>query len=170
MQPRVRDLLIPAAAIVLIIVAVVFAFVLPALELQQVKKELEGSSTVSPTVVGTPSAPTVGIPGISGPPSFTLLVTPVEARSPPRGSVLYTLTIEPRGGFDAPITLRLDINALLLYRDSFDLGTIDPPFPRTFEYRFVVPGDVPSGTTVTGVLTGEGGGYTDSVDLVLIVT
>jgi hypothetical protein len=34
----------------------------------------------------------------------------------------------------------------------------------------VVPGDVPSGTTVTGVLTGEGGGYTDSVDLVLIVT
>jgi hypothetical protein len=170
MPPRARDLLIPAAAITLIIVAVIFALVLPALELQQVKKELEGSPTVSPTVPGTPVAPVAEVPGISGPPSFTLLVTPVEARVPPRGTVLYTLTIEPRGGFDDRISLRLDINALLLYHDSFDLGTIDPPYPRTFEYRFVVPADVPSGTTVTGVLTAEGGGYTDSVDLVLIVT
>jgi hypothetical protein len=170
MPPKARDLLIVAAAVILVTAAVIFAVVLPALELQQVRRELETPPAILPPVTGTPFPVSPGVTAIQGPPSFSLLVTPVEARAPPGGTILYTMTIEPKGGFDDRLSLRLDVNALLLYRESFDLGTIDPPYPRTVEYRFVVPADVPSGITVKGVLSAEGGGSSDSVDLVLLVT
>lgn len=112
----------------------------------------------------TPSSPAV-----SGPPSFTLLVTPVEVRAKPVDTVLYALSIEPKGGFDQPVSLRLEVNALLIYRNSFDLGTVTPPYPRTFEYRFRVPSDIPGGITVKGVITAEGGGHREAQDLILLV-
>ncbi len=189
MAPKTRDLLIVAAATILIIAAIIFAVILPALELQQVRRELETPPAIPPPETGTQSPsstetsltilPTeaisqfpssTGTPVIQGPPSFLLLVVPVEARAPPGGTVLYTMTVEPRGGFDDPIDLHLDVSALLLYHESFDLGTVYPPYPETFEYRFVVPGNVPSGITVRGLLSAEGGGYQDTVDLVLLVS
>jgi hypothetical protein len=208
MALKTRDFLIVAAATILIIAAIIFAVVLPALELQQVRRELETPPAVPPPEAGTqvPSStgtlpailpteavsqvptstetqriflPTEAIsqvptstetPVIQGPPSFLLLVVPVEARAPPGGTVLYTMTVEPRGGFDDPIDLRLDVSALLLYHESFDLGTVYPPYPKTFDYRFVVPATVPSGITVSGLLSAEGGGYQDTVDLVLLIS
>jgi len=79
------------------------------------------------------------------------------------------MSIEPKGGFDQPVALRLDVNALFLYQNSFDLGSVNPPYPMTIEYLFTVPGDVPGGVTVKGVLTGEGGGHREERNLVLIV-
>jgi hypothetical protein len=171
MALRARDLLIVAVVTVLVIAAVIFAVVLPAMELQQVRRNLESPPAATPHQT-IPTVPTL-VPVttvIQGPPEFSLLVTPVEARAPPGETVLYNLTVEPRGGFDHRIALRLDVSALFLYRESFDLGTIDPPYPKTFEYRFVVPADVPSGITVKGVISGEGGGYRDTVDLILLIT
>jgi hypothetical protein len=52
----------------------------------------------------------------------------------------------------------------------FDLGTIDPPFPKTVTYRFVVPSDVPAGITVSGVLAAEGGGVRDTTSLILVIS
>jgi hypothetical protein len=104
---------------------------------------------------------------IQGPPAFTLLVTPVEARAAPGGTVLYSMTIEPEGGFHDQISLHLTASSLLVYRETFDLGTVDPPYPKVFEYRFTVPSDIPSGITVKGVLTAEGGGYQNTEDLIL---
>jgi hypothetical protein len=77
------------------------------------------------------------------------------------------MTIEPKAGFDKSVSLHLEVNALFLYRESFDLGYIDPPFPRTIEYRFVVPSGVPGGITVKGHLTAEGGGHKEEEDLIL---
>ena len=116
-----------------------------------------------------PSITTLSSPTVSGPPSFTLLVTPVEARASPGDTILYTLTIEPKGGFSQPVSLRLDARALFLYRNSFDLGYVYPPYPRTFEYFFRVPQEIPAGVTVKGVLTAEGGGHTEERDLILLV-
>jgi hypothetical protein len=79
------------------------------------------------------------------------------------------MSIEPKGGFDQPVSLRLDVSALFLYHNSFDLGTVSPPYPLTMEYSFVVPGEVPAGITVKGVLSGEGGGHKEEQVLVLIV-
>jgi hypothetical protein len=106
-------------------------------------------------------------PVIQGPPAFTLLVTPVEARAMPGGTVIYTMTIEPEGGFHDQISLHLTASAFIVYRETFDLGTVDPPYPKVFEYHYTVPSDVPSGITLKGVLVAEGGGYQDAVDLIL---
>jgi hypothetical protein len=124
---------------------------------------------VTPDESVFPTITTLSSPTISGPPSFTLLVTPVEARAGPGDTVLYTLTIEPEGGFSQPVSLRLDVSALFLYRNSFDLGSVNPPYPRTFEYLFRVPQDVPAGVTVKGVLTAEGGGHTEERNLILLI-
>jgi hypothetical protein len=120
-----------------------------------------------PTVTVPPSLTLTTTQVTQGPPTFTLLVTPVEARAVPGGTVLYSMTIEPEGGFHDQISLRLTASALFVYHQTFDLGTVDPPYPKVFEYRFTVPSDVPSGITVKGVLTAEGGGYQDTEDLIL---
>jgi hypothetical protein len=124
-------------------------------------------NTVSPSVIPTTAVATTRT--VSGPPSFTLLVTPVEARARPGDTIRYTLSIVPKGGFDQTVSLHLDVSALFLYRNSFDLGTVSPPFPTTLEYSFTVPNDVPGGIIVKGVLSAEGGGYREEQDLVLIV-
>lgn len=121
-----------------------------------------GIPSITLAVTSTP-------PTVSGPPRFVLIVTPVEARAAPGSTIVYTMVIEPRAGFDQPISLRLDVSALFLYRNSFDLGTVIPPYPKTIEYRFRVPPDVPSGITVKGVLSAEGGGQREEQDLVLLV-
>jgi hypothetical protein len=116
-----------------------------------------------------PTITMLSSPTLSGPPSFTLIVTPVEARARPGETILYTMSIEPKGGFDQPVSLRLDVNALFLYRNSFDLGSVTPPYPRTFEYLFRVPEEVPGGITVKGALIAEGGGHKEVRDLILLV-
>jgi len=93
----------------------------------------------------------------------------VEARARPGDTIRYTLSIVPKGGFDQPVALSLAVSALFLYQNSFDLGTVNPPYPMTLEYSFTVPKDVPGGITVKGVLSAEGGGHKEEQDLVLIV-
>ena len=121
--------------------------------------------TPTPSPIRTTTVTTS--PAATGPPSFTLIVTPVEVRAKPGDAILYVMAIEPMGGFDESVSLRLEVNALLLYRESFDLGDIDPPFPKTIEYRFVVPPEVPGGITVKGHITAEGGGHKEEQDLIL---
>ena len=178
MDSKDRSILI--ISLVLILIIALLAVLLPGVSLHRAQELLEIPSTgVAETVTPPvrteppyPSPPSTTVPEttiIQGPPAFRLLVTPVEVRARPGEALLYSMTVEPEGGFDEPVSLRLDVSALLLYRESFDLGTIDPPFPKTVGYRFVVPSDVPAGITVRGVLTGEGGEYQDSVDLVLLI-
>jgi hypothetical protein len=175
-----KDRSILIVSLVLILIIAVLAVMLPGMTLHRAQELLDippsGVAEASPTPVRTespfPSPVSTTIPEtpiIQGPPAFRLLVTPVEVRARPGEAILYSMTVEPEGGFDEPVALRLDVSALFLYRESFDLGTIDPPFPKTVGYRFVVPSDIPAGITVRGVLTGEGGGYQDAVDLILII-
>ena len=178
MDPRIRTLLLIIVAAILLILMVglmvnIHGPIPPGVSLTppNLPEKLLPNPTATlseePTVTIPPTLPLVTTQVIQGPPTFTLLVTPVEARAAPGGTVLYIMTIEPEGGFHDQISLHLTVSALLVYRETFDLGTIDPPYPKVFEYRFTVPSDVPSGITVKGVLTAEGGGYLDTVDLIL---
>ncbi len=128
-----------------------------------------GSNPTTESSTGVPTTAVEATRTVSGPPLFTLIVTPVEARASPGETIHYTMSIEPKGGFDQPVSLRLDVSALFLYHNSFDLGVVSPPYPTTLEYTFVVPGEVPGGITVKGVLSAEGGGHKEEQDLVLIV-
>lgn len=171
-----RDWSILIVSILLILLVGALAVVLPMLPFHRAQEILErpaGTIPAVPTEVPVLSPGGTPLPGtqvVQGPPAFRLLVTPVEVRARPGEAVLYSMTVEPEGGYDEPVSLRLDVRALFLYQESFSLGTIDPPFPRTVQYRFVVPPDVPSGITVSGVLTGEGGDSRDTVSLILIIT
>jgi hypothetical protein len=178
MDRKDRNILLVSLLLILLVGAL--AVLAPAILVHRAQEILEmpaGTTEPSPTPVRTespflsPVSTTVPeTPVIQGPPAFRLLVTPVEARVRPGDTIVYSLTVEPEGGFDEPVSLRLDVRALFLYQESFDLGTIDPPFPKTLDYRFVVPSEVPTGITVSGVLTGEGGEYQDSVSLILIIS
>jgi hypothetical protein len=178
MDRKDRNILLVSLLLILLVGAL--AVLVPAIPFHRAQEILEmptGTIEPSPTPVRTespflsPVSTTVPeTPVIQGPPAFRLLVTPVEARVRPGDTIVYSLTVEPEGGFDEPVSLSLDVRALFLYQESFDLGTIDPPFPKTLDYRFVVPSDVPAGITVSGVLTGEGGEYQDSVSLILIIS
>jgi hypothetical protein len=71
--------------------------------------------------------------------------------------VVYTARIDPVGGFSDPITLKIHVTAPF-YDRTFDLGTLTAPYPKSIEYPFDVPGYVPGGIQITGVIQADGGG------------
>jgi hypothetical protein len=179
MNTRMRTFLLILVAVILVVLSVSIlvnisglfhheAVYAPIILPERLQPELTATLPEEPLVTVSPPdlSPTM-TKVIQGPPVFTLLVTPVEVRAAPGGTVRYTMTIEPKGGFADQISLRLKIRALAIYRETFDLGTVDPPYPKVFEYHFIVPSNIPSGITLKGVLTGEGGGYQDTADLIL---
>lgn len=164
MKPDIR------AGIALLAAALLMAGVLLASGPYLFSPPLPGTAPESNAPSPLPASPlTVTSPTVSGPPSFILIVTPVEARARPGDTILYAMSIEPNGGFNQTVSLRLDVSALLLYRNSFDLGSVTPPYPRTLTYLFRVPDEVPGGVTVKGVLVAEGGGHKEERDLILLV-
>ena len=81
------------------------------------------------------------------------------------GEVLIT----PENGFDQPVELELVVDAGAAFRGTYNAGVMNPPFPRTYEYRVVVPLQAPAPLTVNGTLRGTGGGHSEEVHLVLFI-
>jgi hypothetical protein len=96
------------------------------------------------------------------------LVTPQSASARPGDTLTYTLTIQHGEGLTGPIHFSLAAH-VLFFSQTYDLGTVDPPFPKSIRYDFVVPGNLPSGVTVNGVVTATGGGQTETEDISLNV-
>ena len=69
----------------------------------------------------------------------------------------YTV-ITAENGFSQPVSLSIEVNALMVFRQTYDLGVVQPPFPNSLTYEFTVPGNVPSGVTINGLLRASGGG------------
>ncbi len=110
------------------------------------------------------------IPGIPDPESsFTLTVVPVEVRARPGDPVDCAVTITPRGEFHEPVSLRFDVDARPVFKGRYDAGVMNPPFPKTYEYRVVVPPQTPAPLLVRGTLTAEGGGHRDVVELEITI-
>ncbi|MBN1194680.1 MAG: hypothetical protein JXA08_04975 [Methanomicrobiaceae archaeon] len=120
--------------------------------------------TVPPTLSPLPTSSAT--PGAV--PSFTFTVTPEETQASPGDRVEYRLDIIPEGGFAAPIVLKLEIRALFI-GEQYDLGTLNPPYPRSQIYPFIIPDTLPSGITLEGTLRTEGGGIVREADLLLHV-
>lgn len=120
-------------------------------------------STVNPTlpatVIPTPQGTVV---------PFSLSVRPLSASARPGDTLTYTLDIQGGEGMTGPIHLSLTAGALF-YTKTYDLGDINPPFPKTITYDFQVPGNLPSGITVNGVITASGGGQTESREITLTI-
>ena len=104
----------------------------------------------------------------SGPPGFTVIISPVQASAGKGETVTYTMKIEAQNGFSAKIHMEL-VASVLFFSQTYDLGTQEPPYPKTVEYPFTVPDSLWPGTTVNGVLRSTGGGITREDQLTLTV-
>lgn len=102
-------------------------------------------------------------------PLFSITVTPAEAHAHPGDPIDCEVLITPYNGFDEPVDLELEVDAGLLFRGTYNAGTMNPPYPKTYKYRVVVPEKSPAPVMVNGTLTAKGGGYRDRVDLVLYI-
>jgi hypothetical protein len=61
------------------------------------------------------------------------------------------------------------VASVLFFSHTYDLGIQEPPYPKTVEYPFTVPDNLPSGVTVNGVVSSTGGGITREDQLSLTV-
>ncbi len=121
------------------------------------------SATPVPTISPHPLPTTAIVPV-----PFSLMVTPQSASARPGDTLTYTLDIRHGEGLTEPIHFSLAAQ-VLFFSQTYDLGTIDPPFPKSLKYDFTVPGNLPSGVTVKGVITATGNGQTESQDISLNV-
>lgn len=117
---------------------------------------LPGNETAVPT------------PTWSGPPSFTITISPARATAARGETIIYTLKIEAQNGFSDEIHMQI-VASVLFFSQTQDLGIQAPPYPKTIEYPFRVPDTLFPGTTVNGVLTATGGGITREDHLTLTV-
>jgi hypothetical protein len=122
---------------------------------------------VPPSPVASPSATATQTP--SGPPGFTVTVSPVQASAARGETVIYHMTIEAQNGFSENVSMKLTASVLFILSNTYDLGTQEPPYPKTFEYALKVPDTLIPGTTVNGVLTSTGGGITRENQITLHV-
>ena len=118
----------------------------------------------APTLLPTSVIPTTVITPVP----FSLSVTPQSASARPGDKLTYTLNIQHGEGLTGPIHFSLAAN-VLFFSQTYDLGTVDPPFPKSITYDFTVPGNLPSGVTVSGVITATGNGQTETQDISLNV-
>lgn len=105
---------------------------------------------------------------VVNPVPFSLSVTPQTASARPGDKLTYTLNIGHGEGLTGPIRFSLAAK-VLFFSQTYDLGTVDPPFPKSITYDFTVPGNLPSGVTVNGVITATGNGQTETQDIALNV-
>jgi hypothetical protein len=102
-------------------------------------------------------------------PSFIMTVTPAIAHARPGDPVDCEVLIVPQNGFNESVALHLEVDAGAVFRGTYDAGVMKPPYPRTYEYRVVVPSQAPAPLTVNGTLRAIGGGHSEEVDLVLYI-
>jgi hypothetical protein len=107
-------------------------------------------------------------PTWSGPPGFTVSISPASATAARGETIVYTMRIEAQNGFSEEIHMQI-VASVLFFSQTQDLGTLKPPYPTTIEYPFKVPDTLFPGTTVNGVLTATGGGLTREDHITLTV-
>jgi hypothetical protein len=127
-----------------------------------------GANTALPSSAPTPLPTSMPQTTAITPVPFSLLVTPQSASARPGDTLTYTLAIQHGEGLTGPIHFSLAAH-VLFFSQTYDLGTVDPPFPKSIRYDFVVPGNLPSGVTVNGVVTATGDGQTETEEISLNV-
>jgi hypothetical protein len=152
MTPGVRYIIIGSAALLIIVTFALSGQVLPLSEQQWITKPRSSSDITGPA------------------PKFVIIVTPLETQAHPGDPLNYELTVIPDEGFYEPISLQIDIVSVPVFRGSYDLGVLKPPYPGPYKYRVVVPEQAPAPLTVKGTLHARGGDHLEVVELVLFIT
>ncbi|NLL10093.1 MAG: hypothetical protein GX268_04210 [Methanomicrobiales archaeon] len=118
-------------------------------------------------MVTSPAIPAI-IPDTIPPGNFVISVSPLKSSAYAGEDVEYSLTINAAPSFQSSVLLKLEVDAIIT-KLNFDLGRIDPPYPRTFVRKVPIPSYLPGGITVTGHIVGESGASTASTDVYLTI-
>ncbi|HZD43280.1 MAG TPA: hypothetical protein VE134_04410, partial [Methanomicrobiales archaeon] len=102
-------------------------------------------------------------------PGFIITISPQSTTAHPGEVVTYSFTLVATNGFKESVHLQLLVTAPF-FSQTYDLGLIEPPYPKTVEYQFKVPDMVLPGITANGHLLAEGGGKSADRDLILKIT
>ena len=120
--------------------------------------------TLSPVTSAQPIVTVLPVMFASGdssgpiaPEPFFLSVSPASASGKPGETITYTLRIDGGEGQMEPIHFTLTASALI-FSQTYDIGDEQPPFPKTSVYQFIVPGNIPPGIMINGVVTATGAG------------
>jgi hypothetical protein len=147
--------------------------VTPPVTVTKVLPTISGSPaiTLQPTRTGTPGTVTSGNSDsdtTTAPEPFSFSVSPVSASAKPGETLAYTLRIDGGQGQTEPIHFTLKASALF-FTQTYEMGDEQPPFPKTVTYQFMVPGNIPPGITVNGIITATGAGQVREQPVTLIV-
>jgi hypothetical protein len=121
---------------------------------------------VTPLVTST-RAPTIP-PAKPSPGGYVISVSPVETSAYAGEGIDYSLTIIADQIHQAPVFLSLEIDAVIT-SFQFDLGRIDPPYPKTVVRKVPIPSYFPGGVTVTGYIVGESAGIKERAVVYLTI-
>lgn len=83
---------------------------------------------------------------------FSISVDPEKTTAKPGDEVTFTIDITASSEFTDYITLVLEVEAPSYY-DVRDLGILDPPYPKQFQFTVTLPEEVPASVTAFGTLT-----------------
>ena len=92
--------------------------------------------------------------------SFSISIDPKKSTAKPGDEVSFTIDIHANGGFNDSIALVLEVEALSHY-EFYDLGYVDPPYPKQIQRSLTLPEEVPASVTAYGTITAS------SMDLVV---
>ena len=115
---------------------------------------------------GTYPDPTVTV-SAGGARDFTIDISPAQMTVEPGENMRFTVNVLPTGGFNEPVEIYVNTKVLGIEKNYGLVKTIYPPYqPYIFEKQ--VPGDTPKGVTITGYVTGKGGGLVRDAETITV--
>ena len=98
---------------------------------------------------------------------FSIDIKPEKITIKPGDEISLSVKIEAVEGFTGSIDIELDVSTLG-YSATFDLGKLDPPFPKEHEFTVNIPSEIPAGK-VQGTLRGTSGEHVVEEDVEITI-
>ncbi len=96
------------------------------------------------------------IPAIGATAPFSFEISPRTVTAKPGDVVSFHASVNATSGFSDSIAFTLAISAPV-YSTTLTLGTVSPPYPRTYDFSVKIPSEIPVSITAEGVVTGTSG-------------
>lgn len=94
---------------------------------------------------------------------FSIDVEPEKITIKPGDEIIFSVKIDAVEGFMGSIDLELEVS-IVGYSKTFDLGTLNPPFPKEHEFTVSIPPEIPAGN-IQGTLRGISGEHVVEEDV-----
>ena len=87
---------------------------------------------------------------------FSFQISPASATGHPGDMITYSGKVTAQPGFTGPVQISLAASAGI-FRQNYDIGTLQPPYPQSFTYPLTIPDNLPGNVNLNGVVTATSG-------------